>query len=221
MHNSEHKVLEKYRLIDDKIFMSVEESEILSRGLAKEVIGKGIKVDKVVGVANGAILPATIIAEYLSSPLEMELIRRKGSGIKQKLEKVPFLREFITIMYKLPVSRDVLKFIMNKFNRLEDNQSQQQSASQDELTILIVDDAIETGQTLKRIVELQREVNSAATIYTAVISWSIAYRNPVQNAVTPDFFISKRIQHYPWSKNSKYLADYETWLQDRGLKEWE
>ncbi len=110
---------------------------------------------------------------------------------------------------------------MNKFNRLEENESQQQMGNQEELTILVIDDAVETGQTLKRIMEMQLEKNSAAKIYTAVISWSVAYKNPVPDAVEPDFFISKRIQHYPWSQNSNYFPAYQKWLKDRGLQEWE
>ncbi len=221
MLDSEKEIFEKYRLIDDKLFMSVHEAEILSRGLAEKVMAEGIKVDKVIGIANGAILPATVIAEYMSLPLEMERIRRKGSGIKRKLAKVPFLLELVTFMYKLPITRDVLKFVMNKFNRLEENDSQQQSESQEESTVLVVDDAVETGQTLKRIIEIQLEINPSVKIYTAVISWSVAFKNPVPGAVEPDFFISKRIQHYPWSQNSDHFADYQKWLQDRGLQEWE
>ena len=217
----EKEIFEKYRLIDDKLFMSVDEAEILSRGLAEMVMADGIKVDKVIGIANGAILPATVIAEYMSLPLEMERIRRKGSGLKRKLAKVPFLLGLITAMYKLPISRDVLRFVMNKFNRLEENESQQQSDDQEELTVLVIDDAVETGQTLKRIMEMQLDVNPATTIYTAVISWSVAFEKPVSGAVEPDFFISKRIQHYPWSQNSNHFSDYQKWLKDRDLQEWE
>ncbi len=221
MLDSEKEIFEKYKLIDDKLFMSIHDAEVLSKGLAEMVMAEGIKVDKVIGIANGAILPATVIAEYMSLPLEMERIRREGSGMKRKLARVPFLLELISVMYKLPVSRDLLRFVMNKFNRLEENDNKQQSGDQEELTVLVVDDAVETGQTLKRIMEMQLEQNSAVKIYTAVISWSVAYKNPVPGAVEPDFFISKRIQHYPWSQNSNHFTDYQKWLKDRGLQEWE
>ena len=222
MAPSDQEIAEKYRQLDDKLFMSVHEAEALSREMARLVKDSGIEIHKVVGVANGAFLPATIVAERLDVPLEMVRIRRKGSGLKRRLAKVPFLRGLVTVMYKLPVLHSLLRWVMDKFNRLEDNSDQgSQSAGPTGVGILVVDDAIETGQTLKRIMEMQAGDNTDARMYSAVISWSVAYKNVVEGAVKPDFYISKRVQHYPWSQNSNHLADYQAWLSERGIVEWD
>ena len=219
---SDQEIADKYRDLDDKLFMSVHEAEALSREMARLVKDSGIEIHKVVGVANGAFLPATIVADYLSVPLEMVRIRRKGSGLKRRLAKVPFLRELVTVMYKLPVLHHLLRWIMDRFNRLEDNSEQDQlSSGQSDVGILVVDDAIETGQTLKRIMEMQAVDNTNARMYSAVISWSVAYKNVVEGAIEPNFYISKRVQHYPWSQNSNHLDDYQSWLSERGLVEWD
>ncbi len=222
MSPSEADIVDKYRQIDDKLFMSVREAEILSEAIARQVAESGIQLKKVVGVANGAFLPATIVAESLSLPLEMVKIRRKGSKIKRSLSKIPLLRQTITLLYKLPVFHGLLRWVMDRFNRLEDSSdSSQLSQSDVDAGILVVDDAIETGQTLKRIMEMQSAENSEVKMYSAVISWSVAYDNIVEDAVEPDFYISKRIQHYPWSQNSNHLAEYHAWLEARGLVEWD
>ena len=211
----------KYRDLDDKLFMTVDEAVSLSEELARQVAESDIQVDKVIGVANGALLPATVVAERLSLPVEMVKIRRKGSKIKRRLSKIPLLRQLVTLLYSLPGFHTLLRWAMDRFNRLEDNTAPVEASDAKDIGILVIDDAIESGQTLKRIVEMQHSEHANARLYSAVISWSKAYKNSVEDSISPNFYITERIQHYPWSQNSPSLSDYHAWLEAHGLTEWD
>ncbi len=214
-------IVEKYRNIDNKVFMSIYEAEVLSMELARRIKEKNLKIDKIIGIANGAILPVTIISNFLGLPMEMIKIRRKGSGIKRKLSKVPFILNFVAFFYKLPFSKYLLISIMDRFNQLEDSNSDGLVTDGIEgSTILIVDDVIDSGQTLKRIYDMQFELNSNVKLYSAVISWYSSCQNKIEGAFEPDFFTSKKIHHYPWSQNSMYFSEYQQWLANRDLNEW-
>ncbi|MDO6461355.1 phosphoribosyltransferase [Granulosicoccaceae sp. 1_MG-2023] len=213
--------LGKYRTLNEKSFMSMAEAEALSAALADAVTAAGIRPDKIIGVANGALMPATLVAERLGMPVEMVRIRRKGSAIKRRLSKLPGLRALVTTLYRIPGTHQLLRFVMNRFNRLEEADLDAVLPDKTGTTVLVVDDAIETGQTLKRILDLQQEQNPGARIVNAVISWSIGYREKGQCVVTPDVYLCDRIHHYPWSQNSPEFTDYQQWLGARGLQEWD
>ena len=162
-------VLAKYRDCNEKLYMTLSEAEALSVALAEAVLAAGIRPDKVIGVANGALMPATLVAEKLQLPVEMVRIRRKGSGLKRRLSKLPFLRDAVTALYRLPLSHQVLRFVMNRFNRLEESTQEAPVSQPQGGTVLVVDDAIETGQTLQRIIENQQRQNPGAKVVNAVI----------------------------------------------------
>lgn len=221
MPDSADAVLQKFRERDEKLYMTLAEAQVLSVALADAVVAAGIQPDKVIGVANGALMPATLVAERLQLPVEMVRIRRKGSGIKRRLSRLPFLRELVTWLYRLPGTHQLLRFVMNRFNRLEEADAGSATTVASATTLLVVDDAIETGQTLKRILDIQQSQNPGARVVNAVISWSIGFREKGQCAVNPDVYLSDRIHHYPWSQNSPAFAEYQTWLAERGLREWD
>jgi hypothetical protein len=52
----------KYRSIDQKIFMTMREAEVLSHDLAIEILVVK-RPDLPVGIANGALLPTRIVAD--------------------------------------------------------------------------------------------------------------------------------------------------------------
>ncbi len=211
-------VLDKYSRADDKLFMTLDEAIELSEYLAEMVKNSDFEAEKVIGVANGALLPSSIVAAALDKPLEIVRIRRKGSKIKKRLARFGFIRAFVSALYDNKFTRPVLRIVMDYFSALDETDQSVAKAQETSKKILIVDDAIETGQTLQKIIEQ----NSAdgSEIQIAVISWSVDYKNK-KAKINPEFVISKRIHHYPWSQNSPYLQDYATWLGSRGLEEWD
>lgn len=218
MTSAESSIIHRYQNADDKFFMSVDEAVTLSEELANRVRASGFSPARIIGIANGALLPATVVADALDAPLDMVRIRRKGSGIKKRLAKFALIRSVVSFLYKLPLTRPALRFVMDRFSQLEKTQP---DASPDNTTagnILIVDDAIESGQTIQHIIDQQLSGKKSA-IHVAVISWSADYVDK-KAQICPDSFISKRIHHYPWSQNSPHLDRYHRWLEDRGLEEW-
>ncbi len=219
MTDKHRSIVDRYSRIDDKVFMTLDEAAVLAEELAVRVNKSGFQANKVIGVANGALMPATIISDYLDIPLEILRVRRKGSRIKKNLAKFGFLRKLVSFLYGLPVTKSVLRFTMDRFNRLENSPKSSASVKRSVQNLLIVDDAIESGQTLQRIIEMQG-INAKQSIKVAVISWSRNYTGKKYDCV-PDYYISERIQHFPWSQNSPANAEYLGWLKERGIQEWD
>lgn len=211
-------VKDKYAEADDKLFMTLEEAIELSEDLARMVRASEFDVEKVIGVANGALLPSSIVAAELDKPLEIVRIRRKGSKIKKRLARFSFIRNVVSALYNNKLTRPVLRIVMDRFSALDDQDQSAVVEVDKPQRILIVDDAIETGQTLQKVID--QHSRDGNEIQVAVISWSIDYPNKTAE-INPEFVISTRIHHYPWSQNSPYLHDYTQWLESRGLKEWD
>ena len=95
-------IISRYADADEKLFMSVDEALVLSRELAERVRQSGFRPEKIIGVANGALLPATVVAESLDLPLEMVRVRRKGSTIKKRLAKFGLVRSVVSFLTNFP-----------------------------------------------------------------------------------------------------------------------
>lgn len=208
-----------YADTDQKRYMTLEEAVLLSRTLADQVSRDRFDPELIVGVANGALLPATVIASSLQRPVEFLQVRRKGSRIKKRLAKYRWILAIISLLYAIELVRPALRWVIDRFNQLESAHKKEPSQpSQRRFSILIVDDAVETGQTLGAILEQLSE--RAANVKIAVISWSDDYPHK-RSEITPDYLISKRIHHYPWSHNSPYRTEYLRWLENHQICEWE
>lgn len=216
--SEQQTVTAKYTEADDKLFMTLSEAELLSIALADRVRESGFEVEKVIGVANGALLPSSIVAKELGKPLEIVRIRRKGSKIKKRLARFGFIRKFVSALYNNTLTKPLLRIVMDRFSALDQTDDSTVVSTSKPCNILVVDDAIETGQTLQKVID--QHSADGSEIQVAVISWSVAYENK-KAQITPEFVISKRIHHYPWSQNSPYLQDYTNWLESHGLKEWD
>lgn len=212
------EVFDRYSAIDEKLYMTLDESLALSKDLATLVQQSGFQPDKVIGIANGALLTSTIVAKDLDAPLEVVRIRRKGSRIKKRLAKYSWLRRLVSALYDNPVTRPILRILMDYFSRLDKSEDKASDGATTPKRILVVDDAIETGQTLQKVLETYTA--DAEEVRIAVISWSYAYAHKKAD-IKPDYLITKRIHHYPWSQNSPSLADYQAWLLDNKLQEWD
>lgn len=216
--SEQQAVMAQYAEADDKLFMTLEEAVLLSKELADRVRESDFDVEKIIGVANGALLPSHIVADELNKPIEIVRIRRKGSKIKKRLARFGFIRKFVSALYNNKLTRPALRIVMDRFSALDKTDESNIVSASKPSKILIVDDAIETGQTLQKVID--QHSADGSEIQVAVISWSVAYKNK-KAEITPDFVISKRIHHYPWSQNSPHLQDYTKWLESRSLKEWD
>jgi hypoxanthine phosphoribosyltransferase len=209
-------VVKKYSEIDHKTFMTIDEAIELSHELAKRVSETGIQFEEVVGIANGAHLPAVIIADRLGLPYQMLTIRRKWSVVNNYLAKFSFIVRFFSFWYSLPVLNYPLIKVINKMNSLTDsNPLENEDRFKGRKKILIVDDALQFGNTIQAAKKLISNNNEQCDTVVAVISWALLMSNEEQVEV-PDIYISRKIQHFPWSVNSPYYKKYQCWLQTNG-----
>jgi len=198
--------------------LTVSESEDLGRDLAALIKRQGGEFDLVVGLANGAFLPTKVVADTLGLPWHMVRVRRKGTQLKQRLL-------WFKTLFRIPPEL----ILWGPFRALWVSFQKRTSALQSETrqldfdvahrNILLVDDCIETGISLKFVSEMLRHAG-ASTITTAVYCWADMPDIP-EDQTRPDFFLHRGIQFYPWSNNSRYLDDFRQWMDKNGLVFWE
>ena len=211
---SDDDIIEKYRNITTKTFMTMDEALALSRRIAEDHAGAGI--DLVIGVPNGALLVADVVASSLGVPRRFITVRRKGSAIKQRLARHGWIKRLAAAWYQIPVLRFPLYLAMQRMSALADDAPPEDLSLAGFSRILIVDDSLETGQSLARVLEIVRAQAPQAEVSSAVISVGQAVPE-AQRHVHPDYFISPLMQHFPWSSNSPEYEAYQAWLAEHDL----
>ena len=210
-------IVAKYKQIDDKLFMTLDETIVLSLEISRQIKNRYPHPEIIFGIANGALMMSKVIADNLDLPMIILNIRRKGSGIKRIVSKVPGMRAIFSLVYRMPFFNLPLKFAMRLFEGLKKTDIHQESFNVDGKVVALVDDCIETGQTIA----LARETllsAGAKQVVTCCISWSRLLDSVEKYEVEPDIYISRRVQHYPWSGNSPYWEDWMTWLADHDIR---
>ncbi len=207
-------IVEKYRAITSKAYMTLDEAIVLSRQIAADHANVGI--DLVIGVPNGALLPTAVVASTLDVPCRFITVRRKGSAIKQRLVRHGWLKRLVSAWYEIPILNYPLELVMQRMSRLADDAPPDDLGLDGHARILIVDDSLETGQSLARVVEIVREQAPAAEVSTAVIAVGRAVPE-AERLARADYHIASTMQHFPWSANSPWYESYQQWLADHDL----
>lgn len=214
-------VVQKYSEITQKVNMSLDEAIDLSKGLALLINRESnYKADYIVGIANGALLPTHVIATELDVPFEYIRMRRQGSRWKRRAAKVPGLRALFSFMFKAQSFARLVAPLIDSVNKLESEESEKNEARHRNRSILLIDDAIESGQSIAAAVELLKQ-QGAKSVKVAVLSWSERLDSEQKYGVVPDYVLNRRLQHYPWSENNPEVHVYRKWLGENGLKEWD
>ena len=205
----------KFLEIDHTVYMTVEEAIALSRDLA-DVISTAGRPDLLVGVANGALLPMKIVAEELGIPFQVIHLRRKGSRYKQKLFAI---KQALGIPTSLLTTRP-MRAIQTWFERRTSTLEEAKDAFILDVVgkdVMIIDDAIQTGRTARHLKD-RLFAKGAAQARVAVICW---YQGVDDSGDwSPDLYLNRRHQWYPWSNNSPYFDKTLVWLADNGLSFW-
>ncbi len=210
-------IVNKYTKTDDKLFMSIDEAIELSHEIARRISMNGVELHRIVGIANGALLPTKIIATDLNLPFEVIAIRRKGSVVKSRLSRYKAVVKLASIWYSIPFVRFPLVWVMTmmRYGFKSDPVLTDTNCYQDQ-HILLVDDAIVSGKTLRRAEQLLSR-QQCRQITTAVITVSKNKKKSTDVNI-PDYFISQQIQHFPWSFNHPDFPEYQKWLKQNGLE---
>jgi hypoxanthine phosphoribosyltransferase len=205
----------KFLEINQTVYMTIGEAIALSQDLAGTIDSDG-RPDMLAGVANGALLPMKVIADELAVPFQVIHLRRKGSRYKQKLFAV---KEALGIPTSLLTIRPI-RTMQTWFERRTSGLEEANDAFAFDVTgkdVVIVDDAIQTGRTARHL-KHRLLANGAAKVRIAVICW---YQGVDDSGDwSPDLYLHRRYQWYPWSNNSPYFKEFLAWLTDNGLSFW-
>jgi hypoxanthine phosphoribosyltransferase len=204
-------IVEKYASCQDKLYMTIDEATELAHELARRAKKMETSPDYVVGIANGGLLLTKVIATDLNLPFEMLTIRRRGSLVKEKLGRYSWVTKIVSMWYKNERINPPLIWIMKRMEKLSSETLDQSLQHLSGKHILLVDDAIETGQTVTLAKNILRQ-SECLSVTTSVATWSKNHK-PEQEVSTPEIFIGRTIQHYPWSYNSPFFMDYEHWVK--------
>jgi hypoxanthine phosphoribosyltransferase len=205
----------KFLDIDQTVYMTMEEAIALSRDLADTINISG-RPDMLLGVANGALLPMKIVADELGIRFQVIHLRRKGSRYKQKLFAIKEALGIPTSLLTIRPMRAIQTWFEQRTSTLEEAND---AFAFDVVgkDVMIIDDAIQTGLTARHLKD-RLLAKGAAKARIAVICW---YRGVNDSGHwSPDLYLHRRHQWYPWSNNSPYFPKFLTWLADKGLSFW-
>lgn len=163
--------------------------------------------DLIIGVATGGIYVADNIRNNVFPSLPLAYVKCQRPSTKLKTES-----GFKNILKKLPngvnnILRLLESFFHENLNRFNRNIVKRELFLDDETRILIensrnillVDDAIDSGETIRTIVDELTTINMNLTVKVAVIT--ITWNKP---SIRPDFYIyNKVLIRFPWSLDAK------------------
>lgn len=197
--------------------VTIGEAEELGRDLAANVRAQGLQPDLVVGLANGAFLPAKTVADALGVPFEMVKVRRKGSRYKQRLLGIKQALHIPSALILWGPFKALWVIFQNRTNQLEAGGESFDFDVRDR-RVLMVDDCVETGASF-RYVEEQLRAAGAVDVRTAVYCWSEMPNVPEESS-RPDVHLHRQIQYFPWSNNSVHLKAFYEWMRNNRLELW-
>jgi hypoxanthine phosphoribosyltransferase len=198
--------------VSDRIQLTLGDVEAQSRDLAAKIRASGTP-DLLVGIANGALLPTKVVAEYLGVPFEMVQVRRRGSRYKDLALRVLSTLHIPTSIFNWGPLLFLVRLVQERTGDVEETKATFSFPVRGK-RIVIVDDAIHTG-TSARYVLNQLITSGAEKVMVAVLDW---YQGVGDSGEwKPDIYLTRSNgQWYPWSYNSPFHADYLKWLSAHG-----
>lgn len=173
--------------------------------LGSKAIDTGFAPDVVLGIATGGLLVADEIkkaglfgeARFVSTESRRQSTELKGGvGLGRLLKKLPavinnLLRHLESLLRQLFHDANETRRVEFQGDAIEVIKAGRK--------ILIVDDAVDSGVTLRSVIEHVKVLNSNIQIKTAVIT--VTWQNPL---VTPDFQVYRNLLvRFPWSADAK------------------
>jgi phosphoribosylpyrophosphate synthetase len=196
-------------------YMTMAEAIELSHDLA-DVISEAGAPQLLVGVANGALLPLKIVADQLGIPFHVIHLRRKGSRYKQKLYTIKRALHIPTWILTLRPMRAFQTWFEQRTASLEET-NDAFDFDIDGKDVVIVDDAIHTGQTARHLKD-RLVAMGARKVRIAVICW---YQGKTDSGDwSPDLYLHRYYHWYPWSNNNPEFPKFLRWLDTQGLRFW-
>lgn len=186
----------------EALVISMSDVEPMSRALATKIVEQP---DLVAFVAKGAYLIGQTLSNYYNVPLLEIQAERVGGGLKKKLH---------FILKILPKSINVFlrKFEMRLGIHSQSSRRNIKVSDPNGITahrfntILLVDDSIDTGNTIAGVKEHLSTIFPEAKIIVAAFDVFDASKSLVK---TDYFLFENKIISGPWSADSKWNAEYD------------
>lgn len=194
--------------MSDRIQLTLDDVRTQSCSLASKIRDAGVP-DLLVGIANGALLPTTVIADCLGVPFEMVQVRRRGSRYKDLALRVLSTLHIPTSIFNWGPLLSLVRLVQERTGDVEEADAAFSFPVAGK-RIVVVDDAVHTG-TSARYVLKQLMTSGAEKVTVAVLDWYQGIGD--SGEWKPDIFLTRTNgQWYPWSYNSPFHADYRKWL---------
>lgn len=204
---AEHKSLVYARADNNPMIIDITLAQLpdICKQMAQNIEDMHFSPDVIIAVERAGRLLAFNLQEHLNVPMTSIYATRPGTNSKHK---------YSAILKFLPRGvRSCLRVLeahsgFHKANSSREVRSPYPLSSVDS-HVLLVDDSIDTGNTMQAVIDFLLELGfSRNRITTAVINTTL--KNPL---IKPDVFLLKNLCSFPWSADSSeseaFLQEYE------------
>jgi len=173
--------------------------------LGRKVVISNLKPDIIIGIKSGGAVVSNYICqlpEFIECVHEVvklqraSTLRKEKMNIKKFISKMPYV---VTNFLRL-IESGILEY---KHNRMNDADSDVRIEISPEILrkikmashLLIIDDAVDSGRTMKTIKDYIQSLNRNLNIKTAALT--VTFQKPL---IIPDFYLFKNtLIRFPWS----------------------
>lgn len=179
--------------------IAIEDIPIIVDSLYEKIILDGFLPDAVICIERAGKIIGEPLAKLMNVKTADIKAERPGGIFKKKLSKI-----FYFVPYRIIQKIKYLELKCN-INRINRNRSIVLKENIDMYkNLLVVDDAIDSGETVKQVVDFIRNSNRKTNIKVAAITTT----NKVP-LVTPDYFLYKNtVCNFPWSIDSQSYTKF-------------
>lgn len=181
----------------------------LCNKLSLEISRTKNEYDLIIGVLNGgAIVAREVIKtnlfqgkQYIEILLQRPSTEQKNNEIINSIiRKSPrFVNDILRNAESYYLERKFMNSKSLKNNKVLELNKEQKKLIIGAKKILIIDDAIDSGKTLKKIIEDIQNLNSHSEIQTAVLT--VTFKQPL---IRPDYYLFNRVLlRFPWALDFK------------------
>jgi len=200
-------------MTDGTVRLSLGQSLEYSRALAAAVARSRFQPDLVLGICEGGVLPAHVVAAELGARCAFLSVRRPASTVKHSLAG-RFAAWAISGLYARSLRVRRVTELANRSHRRTVQVSVDAVPRVGERRILVVDDFSETGTTFRVALQTLRSADHDLDIRSAVLT-QLAGRQA--SVFEPEYCISHDWLSFPWSTNSEEYGAYEEWKRRQSI----
>lgn len=184
--------------------LSIKDVEEESKKLANKIKNNDTNVEIVIFIAKGSFQIGKVISEQLKCPLLEIRAKRKGNKLKEILK--PILKIIPRrIKEQLRKKEFNSNYHENNKDRIITFDEREWEKYKNVKNIIIVDDSVDTGNSMIQVKEKVQEYFKEAKIEIAALN----YFEKSKKIINTDYYIYKDYMlNGPWSNDSKYNKEF-------------